>query len=278
MFKYYKKDGQKINMNYKRVTIISLIVFLALTGIASYSKAAISPSLSFSYYPNSSSEQVTIYADPNAPIQLYYLYQYSNPTFAGTIGYTDYNGYFSSPINNVSYNIPPNSLVYVVVDGVSSQEISWPGNYNYNYNYIPNYNYTYANNYNYNYGSQVSFSQNNISLPVGQSTTVTLYGGYGSYYLSSSSSLVGTGINGNILSIYANSSGSTVLTVCSYNSLCNNLYVNVYYNNVIYYPQPQYQYYPMQYQQYQRYPIRQYPHQYYPHYPQGPIMFPMTRY
>ena len=147
-------------------------------------------------------------------------------------------------ISNSSYNIPMNSLVYVVVDGATSQQISWP-----NYN---NYNYNSYNNYNY---SQISFSQNNISVGVGQSTTVTLYGGYNnSYYVSSDSSLVGTGIIGNILSIYGNANGTTNLTICSGSNNCGNLYITVYGNSTYYYPQYQYSNY--QYSQY--YPNYQY--------------------
>jgi len=110
--------------------------------------------------------------------------------------------------------------------------------------YLPNYQ-----NYNNYFPSSISFSQNTVSLSLGQSTLVTIYGGYNNgYYLLSNSSIVGTGINGNMLSLYANASGGTTLTICSYGSnSCGNLYANVYGNYT----------YPYQYQnQYQyQYPI-----------------------
>lgn len=114
--------------------------------------------------------------------------------------------------------------------------------------YWPNYN-------NNNYNGPITFSQNNTSVGLGQSTTVTIYGGYGNgYYLATASSLVGTGINGNILSIYGNANGNAVLTICAYNSnSCGNLYVNVYGN---YYPNNYYTNY---------YPNNYYPN-YYPNY------------
>ena len=119
----------------------------------------------------------------------------------------------------------------------------------------------YYNNYNYDQ-SPVNFSQNNISLQVGQSATITIYGGNGIYYISSNSTLLATGINGNTLSISGNFNGAAVLTICSSNGAsCGNLYVTVYGN---YYPNNYNSYYPnyqysnyystSQYQQYQ-YPI-----------------------
>ena len=119
---------------------------------------------------------------------------------------------------------------------------------NYNQNYIPNYNSNYNYNYNNSYASQVSFSQSNITLQAGQSTNIILYGGY-NYYISSNSSLVGTGISGNVLSVYGNSAGTGFLTICANGASCNNLYVTVYGNinynyNYNYNYQYQNQYYP----------------------------------
>jgi len=158
-------------------------------------------------------------------------------------------------------------LVLVFTGFVSNTEAQYYNNYYPNNNYQPNYNYqqpnyNYVPNYNYQY-SQVYFSQNNISLQVWQNTNIILSGGSGSYYLSTSSSLVGTGINGNIMSLYGNSPGTANLVVCSSYGACGNLYVTVYANNN-YYPYQQYNSYPQYYPQYQQYPNYQY---------QNPMMY-----
>ena len=236
-------------MNKKNTFITSLIIFVILAGTAFSVSASVIPTLSLSYYPNNNSVQVTVYADPNAAVQLY------SSSFIGIVGYTNANGYFSSMVSGYSYNIPSNSSVYVIVDGAVSQQMQWPY-YNNNYNVNNNYN-------NYNY-SPVSFSQNNINVEIGQSTNVALYGGYNNnYYLASNSSLVGTGIAGNTLSVYGNSNGTANLTICSYSGgACGTLFVTVY-GNPAYYPTyyyPQYNYqYPNQYQYSNYYYNYQYP-------------------
>jgi len=65
------------------------------------------------------------------------------------------------------------------------------------------------------YSSQPHFSQTNISLNAGNSTTVTVYGS-GSYYISNNSnaSAITASINGNTVSLLALGSGSSNITVC----------------------------------------------------------------
>lgn len=88
----------------------------------------------------------------------------------------------------------------------------------------------------YNCNGQITFSQSNVNLSTGQSSSVSIYGGnYGSYYVSgnTNSNVVSATISGSNLSIYANSSGSSTLTVCNsgYSSQCSYLYVTVSGNN-----------------------------------------------
>jgi hypothetical protein len=68
--------------------------------------------------------------------------------------------------------------------------------------------------------SLLTFSQNNISIPYGQTSYITVGGGTGSYYISSNSnaSVIAASISGSVVSLYANgSSGSASITVCSSN-------------------------------------------------------------
>jgi hypothetical protein len=194
-----------------KIIITTALMFLALIGTFSYAKAAIVPTLSLSYILNNNLVSISVYADPNAAVQLYYL---NNSSFIGTVGYTNNSGYFYTTVNSNYYNIPINDEVYVIVDGASSNDASWP---NYNYNTYPVY-----------------LSQNNLSVAVGQSASITISGGYNNnYYLSSSSPLVNASINGNVLNVYGNTAGSATLAVCSNNSSCSDLYVTVY-NNTSY--------------------------------------------
>jgi ferredoxin len=74
----------------------------------------------------------------------------------------------------------------------------------------------------------VLFSKSNPVIGLGQTISITLSGGSGSYYLSSTNNtIVQPSINGSILSLYGASYGSSSVTVCSTNGGCNTLFVTV---------------------------------------------------
>lgn len=80
----------------------------------------------------------------------------------------------------------------------------------------------------------ITFSQSNVSLSVGQSQSVTIYSNnsyyYGNYSVSSSNPNVATAnVSGNTLNLYGQNTGSANITVCQsgYSSNCGTLYVNV---------------------------------------------------
>ena len=79
----------------------------------------------------------------------------------------------------------------------------------------------------------LSLSQTNLSLTVGQTSTVTAYNSYsyGTIYVSSNSnSNVATAyVSGNTISIYGNSYGTASIMVCQNNNTtyCGTIYVNV---------------------------------------------------
>ena len=79
--------------------------------------------------------------------------------------------------------------------------------------------------------TSITFSQTNPVVPIGQSTTVTIYGGTGSnFYVSSNSnpSIVQANINSNILTLVGNaSSGTSTINVCAYAGTCATLTANV---------------------------------------------------
>jgi hypothetical protein len=232
-----------------KLTILAAIVFLALTGVFFPVRAGIVPVLSLSYYQPTNSVQITVNADPDASVQLYYnSYQYNSGTFLATIGYTDNYGNFYMTVNSNYDNIPVNSEVYVVVDGTSSPQFPWPAynNNNYNNNYGNNNygNYSYYSpqpNYTPQYYPPISLSQESVSLNAGQSTTISITGS-GNYYLSdiSNSSVASGSINGNILDIYTYNPGSATFNVCEYGGSCSSVYVTV---QAVYTPPPVITYY-----------------------------------
>lgn len=75
----------------------------------------------------------------------------------------------------------------------------------------------------------ITFSQTNPSLTPGQVLPVTVSGGSGSYYISSNSnsSVIQANIVGNILTLYGNSNGSAVLTVCASTGGCGTLALTI---------------------------------------------------
>jgi len=80
------------------------------------------------------------------------------------------------------------------------------------------------------YVTPISFSQTNLTLSIGQSANVSIYGS-GSYYVNSNinSSVATPTINGSNVTVYGSSAGTTTLNICSsysFNS-CANLYVTV---------------------------------------------------
>lgn len=214
----------------------------AMALIVAAQVSAVAPNLSV--ITTNSTMQVTVYGDANSPVLLNY---YSNGLLlgAGSIGYTNYSGYFSTTLNSYNYPLIPNGAQVVVsVNGQQSLPAIWQGNGS--GNQYPNY------------GGAPVLSQANLSMTVGQSQVVSISNnnGYGQYYVANNANnVVSATVNGNTLNLYAMSVGSTTLSVCSnygggYNN-CATLYVTV---SGSYYPQyPQYPNYP-QYPTYPTYP------------------------
>jgi len=77
-------------------------------------------------------------------------------------------------------------------------------------------------------GGSISLSQNSLSLTVGQTVSITVSGGDAPYNLPSNGGSTFTAVlNGNILNITGNSSGSSTIPVCSSGGGCINLSVSV---------------------------------------------------
>lgn len=220
----------------KNLFLINTLILLATIVLIPFSSvyAYITPNLTVNSSDNGYT-QVTVNGDPNSVVKLYYNGTY-NTLNSDNIGYTNNNGYFFTSILNSDYNIIPSSYVYVMINGVNSQNVLWPAYYNNNYSYnSSNYN-NYNNNYLYtnpSYINPITFSQNNVNLTSGQNTYINIYGGSNYYvYGNTNPYNVSASVTGNILNIYANSAGNSVITVCQYNlASCANVNVAVINNN-----------------------------------------------
>jgi hypothetical protein len=210
--------------NYLKLSLFSLVLGLVLTPLSIH---ASTPDLSLSAVGNNEVRVTVDNADSNYSVKLYY---YPNNSSSATIadnsiGSTDSSGYLRVTLNADDYNIENGDDVYVSVNGIRSNTESWPVNNN------------NSNNYN-----NLSFSQVNVGLTLGQSQQVTIYGS-GNFYLSSNinRNIASAYISGSTLNITGNTVGSTNLIICSSSrNDCGTVYVNVYASNSGYSTYPNY--------------------------------------
>jgi hypothetical protein len=205
---YKQTNGMKKKFSAFKLFGLAALVFAMSFAVHAF---AMAPNLSVTS-ENGNSVQMTVYGDPNSSVILYYQTQYETQD-AGTVGYTDATGYFSSVLNAGSYAVTPGAQVYVLVDNQQSGWATWP--------YVSS---TYPNNY-----GTISLSQTSVNLLAGQSSVITAYNESGSLYVSANSNpLVATAVAySNEVTVTAETYGSTTLTVCSTEGSCNEVYVTV---------------------------------------------------
>jgi hypothetical protein len=138
-------------------------------------------------------------------------------TVISNYGQTDGSGYFSN-LENIGSDGTNNVIeYYVAVGGLQSSIVqTYPGS---------------GGGCTYNCGNNnLSLSQTNVSLNVGQNTTVTAYNYSNSLFVSNNtnSNVATVSINGSSINIYGQNTGTTNITVCSNSfSQCATIYVTV---------------------------------------------------
>jgi len=183
---------------------LTVAIFLAPNAFAA------TPTLALASASDGDSVQLTITGLINSNVVFYYT-----KTGAGLqmnyLGKTDSSGNFSTSLSTASYGISGNTVVYVTVNGQKSNEAAWP--------------YLAA-------ASVLSLSQTSLVLPLGQSSTLTVYNnGTNFIYLASNSNppVVNANIEGNSIILKALNFGSTVVNICAGISTpsCASAYVTV---------------------------------------------------
>ncbi len=185
-------------MNTLKKNLLVIAVIAVSLGTIAPAHATITPTLSLANIGNNS-VQITVSADINSTVTMFYTTGTGIGTQSRVLGTTNSVGILSMVVASDAYGIIPGNTVYVTVNGQQSTTQTWP--------------YTTGNNQNSLY-----LSQNSISLGVGQTTSVTISGGTGSYFILSNSnvSAVQAGINGSTLSLYGlNSATTATITICS---------------------------------------------------------------
>lgn len=144
-------------------------------------------------------------ADGNTGVFLYFKGIIDNTIHSQQIGTTNAFGTFTGTVSTNGLGILSSTPIYTLVNGYQSNSLNWP----YNASSVL---------------SQLVFSQNNINLNVGQSSTFTVTGGNNTYYIASNSNsgAVSATLYGNTVSFSGIGYGSTVIKVCSgSDSICN---------------------------------------------------------
>lgn len=213
--------------NLFKVFLAGVVGLVAAGGVMVGTAFAATPQLQVS---NQSGNQVMVtvnYADAFAQVDLYSRANGSSlwTTFTN-IGRTDGSGYFSTTGYYAS-GYSSNDDFYVRVNGYQSNTVQ-AGSYNGN---------TGCSYYGC-YGGNISFSQTNPTLNVGQSLNINIYGSSGVYTISNNSNsyVLNASIAGSTLYLYGQQTGSTTLTICANNYVynypnngqCGTLTVNVY--------------------------------------------------
>jgi|GEM_PF-767669 len=196
---------------YKKVSFLAVLTLVLTASLLfSPSAQAATPTLTLSSASDGDSVQLSVTGQADSNVVFYYTKTGSGLQI-NYLGKTNSSGSFSTSLSASSYGISGDTIVYVAVDGVKSNELAWP--------------YLAAE-------SVLSLSQTSVVLPLGQSTTLTVYNnGTNFVYLSSNSNppAVNVNIDGNKVALKALNFGSTVVTVCAGTGTpsCASAYVTV---------------------------------------------------
>ena len=192
--------------------ITSFFFFVVLFGLQISAVKAASTTLSLSSNNDGDTVQMSVSCDPNASVLL--LYQNtSGVNSLKYIGTSNSSGYYSTNLSMSSLGIAPGSSVQVKVNNQTSPSVAWP----------------YSN---VSGSGAITLNQTGLILTVGGSSTLNIsnIGSNKIYLLNNTNPQVANiGLSGSQATIYANTYGQTVATICvlGTTSNCASAYITV---------------------------------------------------
>ncbi len=171
-----------------KITILAAVGAVGIGLIVASAAYAATPTFTASYTGNGDYVQINVNGDPNSSVVLNNQFQMQ------ALGTTNSSGSFSVTLSTAQYNIAPGSVVSVTVNGQTSNSIQWP--------------YTSTT-------GSFSLNQTSLSLVSGQSSVITASTA-GPFFVSSNSnpSVANVGINGSQITVTANTTGNTNVSIC----------------------------------------------------------------
>ncbi|MDD4900975.1 MAG: peptidoglycan-binding domain-containing protein [Patescibacteria group bacterium] len=196
---------------WKKAAFLVILTLAFMAALLSAPNAyAAAPTLSLSSASDGDSVQLTVTGAADASVVFYYT-KIGTGLQMNYLGKTNSSGNFTTSLSTSAYSISGDTVVYVTVNGLKSNEEAWP--------------YLSA-------ASVLSLSQTSVILPLSQTSSLTVYNnGTNFVYLSSNSNppVVNVNIEGNKVNLKALNFGSTVVTVCAGTGTpsCASAYVTV---------------------------------------------------
>lgn len=193
----------KFSLSMTRTIVASLIgLGIVLVG-ASTAFAALIPSFS-ALSTGSDRIDLTVYADANKEITLYYLSTSGSTVLVDTIGSTNTSGYFFRSITRSTYSIPTGVAAYVMVNGERSSNVAWPNGSG-------------------TTSTTLSSSNSAVTLSQGATKYVSIYGGSRSYYIGQNSnpSAVTATVNGDTVAFYGVNTYTSTATQSATINVCD---------------------------------------------------------
>ena len=190
-----------------KLSLVCSVLFLLQTAVAS----AATPVMTLSN-TDGDNVQIDVRGDAGSAVLLSYQ-KTGGGSYISSIGTTNSSGLFTTTISTATYDVLPGSIVYVKVNNQQSASATWP--------------YTATTS-----GGAITLSKTGLILSAGNNTSLTVNNvGTNKLYLLNNSNpqIANVNLSGSQVTIYANTYGQTVATICvlGTTSNCASAYVTV---------------------------------------------------
>lgn len=196
----------------KKLFLSLLVIALSFFSLLAWPVQAAVPTLQLATTGDGDKVQLTVAGDKNANVILVFT-KASGASYLQYLGTTNASGSYSNIVSTAELNIMPNSSVQVKVADQQSSAVAWP------------YDTSTG-------GGAITLSKTGLILTVGNSTSLTVNNvGSNKLYLLNNSNpqIANVNLSSNQVTVYANTYGQTVATVCvlGTTSNCASTYITV---------------------------------------------------